>query len=371
MATGTATLLVTAGNNKVSFGTLNIQAVAPGLFAANANGQGAAAGLALRVRNPNPVPAISSLSPSSAVAGAAGFTLTVNGASFINGSVVRWNGADRATTFVSATQLRAAIPAADIASTGAAAVTVFNPEPGGGTSNASNFSINNPVPSIASMSHASTTSGGPGFTLTINGSNFIPTSVARWNGSDRATTVVSGSRLMAEITAADIAAAVDGSVTVFNPPPGGGTSASQRIFVFDGNLDVRLTSGVPVTGNFSGSPPGACGLRIFPQYTILVPDGASQLRIALTSNQDLDLFARFAQRVDIPSSIVADYSSRSSGGNETITVTPSSSPPLQAGKYFVLIANCSTSAATFSLTATVTGGAAADPSVIASDARPE
>ncbi|MGH6892399.1 MAG: pre-peptidase C-terminal domain-containing protein [Dongiaceae bacterium] len=176
---------------------------------------------------------------------------------------------------------------------------------------------------------------------------------------------------MAEITAADIAAAVDGSVTVFNPPPGGGTSASQRIFVFDGNLDVRLTSGVPVTGNFSGSPPGACGLRIFPQYTILVPDGASQLRIALTSNQDLDLFARFAQRVDIPSSIVADYSSRSSGGNETITVTPSSSPPLQAGKYFVLIANCSTSAATFSLTATVTGGAAADPSVIASDARPE
>ncbi|MGH9842755.1 MAG: hypothetical protein ACREEM_28765 [Blastocatellia bacterium] len=95
------------------------------------------------------------------------------------------------------------------------------------------------------------------------------------------------------------------------------------------------------------------------------------MRIALTSNQDLDLFARFAQRVDATSTIVADYSSRSSGGNETITVTPSSSPPLQAGKYFVLIANCSTSAATFSLTATVTGGASADPPVIASDAQPD
>ena len=80
----------------------------------------------------NPVPTLTSISPSSATAGDAAFTLTVNGSSFVNGATVRWNGADRTTTFVSATQLTAAIPASDIAAAGTAQVTVFDPTPGGG-----------------------------------------------------------------------------------------------------------------------------------------------------------------------------------------------------------------------------------------------
>ncbi len=43
---------------------------------------------------------------------------------------------------MSATQLQAAIPASDIAGVGSAQVTVFNPAPGGGTSNAQTFTIN-------------------------------------------------------------------------------------------------------------------------------------------------------------------------------------------------------------------------------------
>jgi hypothetical protein len=89
----------------------------------------------------NPVPTTSSLAPNSAIAGGTAFTLTVNGTNFVSNSVVRWNGVDRPTTFVSATQLTAAIPAADIAVTGTAAVTVFNPTPGGGTSNPQTFTI--------------------------------------------------------------------------------------------------------------------------------------------------------------------------------------------------------------------------------------
>jgi uncharacterized repeat protein (TIGR01451 family) len=89
----------------------------------------------------NPVPAISSINPSFKSPGDAGFTLTVNGSNFVSNSVVQWNGAARATTFVSATELTAAILAADIASKGDAAVTVFNPTPGGGTSNSKTFSV--------------------------------------------------------------------------------------------------------------------------------------------------------------------------------------------------------------------------------------
>ncbi len=89
----------------------------------------------------NPVPAVGSLSPSSTAAGGPGFTLTVNGSNFIAASAVRWNGADRTTTFVNSTQLQAAIPDTDIATPGTATITVFNPAPGGGTSNGLTFTI--------------------------------------------------------------------------------------------------------------------------------------------------------------------------------------------------------------------------------------
>jgi hypothetical protein len=82
----------------------------------------------------NPVPVLIAVSPTTAAAGGAGFTLTTNGTGFVPGSVVYWNGASRTTTFVSGSQLAAAIPASDIASAGTAQVTVVSPTPGGGTS---------------------------------------------------------------------------------------------------------------------------------------------------------------------------------------------------------------------------------------------
>src|SRR6266498_3228501 len=116
----------------------------------------------------------------------------------------------------------------DIASAGSAAVTVFNPSPGGGTSNSVTFTITsaNPVPSITSVNPTSATAGGAGFTLTVNGSNFISTSVVRWNGADRSTTFVNSGQLSASIQGSDIANAGSAAVTVFNPSPGGGTSSS-------------------------------------------------------------------------------------------------------------------------------------------------
>jgi hypothetical protein len=69
----------------------------------------------------------------------------------VSGSTVRWNGSSRTTTFVSATQLRATILAADLASIPGvipgprtANVTVFTPVPGGGTSSAVFFTITAP-----------------------------------------------------------------------------------------------------------------------------------------------------------------------------------------------------------------------------------
>ena len=89
-----------------------------------------------------PVPTITSINPSGETAGYPGFTLTVNGTGFIQDSTVRWDGDDRTTTYISDTELTAQIPASDIASAGTASVTVFNPPPGGSTSNEVTFNIN-------------------------------------------------------------------------------------------------------------------------------------------------------------------------------------------------------------------------------------
>ncbi len=132
----------------------------------------------------NPVPAITSVSPATATAGGDVFTLTVTGSGFTNGSVVRWNGADRPTTFVSATQLTAQIPAADIATAGTVNVTVLNPNPDV-ESNQVTFTINNPGPVITSIAPTSATEGGDAFTITVTGSNFVTGAVVRWNGADR------------------------------------------------------------------------------------------------------------------------------------------------------------------------------------------
>ncbi len=75
--------------------------------------------------------AISSISPTSATAGGGAFTLTVNGGGFVSGATVSFNGNARTTTFLSATQLTAAILAADLATAGTFNVVVANPAAGG------------------------------------------------------------------------------------------------------------------------------------------------------------------------------------------------------------------------------------------------
>ena len=95
---------------------------------------------------PNPLPTTTIMIPISVIAGQPTFTMTLNGTGFVKDlSVLRWNGADRPTTYISDTQLTASIPASDMVNACTASVTVFNPGPGGGDSNVQTFTVN-PVP---------------------------------------------------------------------------------------------------------------------------------------------------------------------------------------------------------------------------------
>ncbi len=208
---------------------------------------------------PSPTPTVTAISPNSAIAGGAGFALTINGTNFVAASTVNFGGAAPATTFVSSTQLTAAIPASSIASTGTLAVTVTNPAPGGATSIPMNFIITgvgpNSVPAISTL-YPSCAPAGEQFVdsvdnqLTVVGDNFVADSVVRWNGSDRPTTSngsING--LIAQISASDIAAAGTAEITVFNPAPDGGSSNSLTFTITTGAANPQSIA-VDPTGKF-------------------------------------------------------------------------------------------------------------------------
>ena len=203
----------------------------------------------------NPSPTITTILPTSTVAGGAALTLTINGANFVAGSMVNFGGSAPATTFVNSTQLTATIAAASIASSGTIAVTVTNPAPGGGTSNPVNFSVTSGganVPSISTLSPSCAPAGDAvDNQLTVVGENFVPSSVVRWNGTDLPT-ASNGSinGLVAQIPASDIAAAGTAAITVFNSGPGGGSSNSLTFTITPGAVNPQSIA-VDPAGKFA------------------------------------------------------------------------------------------------------------------------
>ena len=107
----------------------------------------------------------------------------------------------------------------------------------------------------------------------------------------------------------------------------------------------RIISSEPVEWLFG---PGSDRSRGYNGYWVNVPTGATQLAIHLvtaTQGTDVDLYANRGHR---PSRILGEnneeiagyasqYLSTGPGGNESITITPQSSPPLEPGPYFIAI----------------------------------
>ncbi len=80
------------------------------------------------------------------------------------------------------------------------------------------------IPTLATVSPASTTFGSAGLTLTLVGTNFTSASVAKWAGTALTTTFVSATQLNVAVPAANVATTTNVLVTVFNPGTYGGTS---------------------------------------------------------------------------------------------------------------------------------------------------
>jgi hypothetical protein len=105
-------------------------------------------------------------------------------------------------------------------------------------------------PVILSINPTFATQGDLDFTLTVIGSNFIndaqAISVVQWNGSDRPTTFISHTELVAQIASTDIAIAGTAQVTVFTkgaqPMP---TSNAAPFTVDSSDVIVHLDNRTP------------------------------------------------------------------------------------------------------------------------------
>src|SRR5207249_11769611 len=210
-------------------------------------------------------PTISSISPTCTGAGSPQFTLTVNGPNndFIQGDTVYWNGSPLVTTFQDSRTLTATVPAALIATPGTASITVGGC---GATSGGVTFTIS-AMPSITSLSPTCANAGDSQFTLTVNGTNFVSTSIVNWNGSALATTFVSSTQLTATVPANNIATPGNFPITVVSPC--GGTSNAITFPVDDtasitSSLTASATLGTPfsyqITANNTPTSFDAIGL---------------------------------------------------------------------------------------------------------------
>jgi hypothetical protein len=176
----------------------------------------------------NPVPTLTSLSLTSIAAGNPDFVLDFTGTGFIATSKINFGSVTLNPTSISPSQLSVVIPAAEVIGGGLFPVTVTNPGPGGGTSNAQTFTVINPVPALTALSQHSTVIDSPAFPLQITGTGFVPQSTVMFGSTMLTPSSVTPTLLTVLVTEAAITTAGNGStsISVVNPTPGGGASNS-------------------------------------------------------------------------------------------------------------------------------------------------
>ena len=157
--------------------------------------------------------------------------------------IVRWNGTNLATTFIDTTNLSAQVPYKYVANPGTVAIDTYQPTGQGtgynGISNALTFTIYgnpNPYPTLSSITPTSaaycdsTSKTCAGISLTLTGTNFIPTSQNGGSsatftgdstyGQETAFTVnsISSTQLKATIPGNLLCATGTAQINVLNPP---------------------------------------------------------------------------------------------------------------------------------------------------------
>jgi sugar lactone lactonase YvrE len=207
------------------------------------------------------------MSPNSAPAGSNAVTLTITGSGFLSTSEVMVGSTLESTTYVSATQLTATVLASQLTSGAEMPVVVLNGGLSSGSGTTTNFEVNNPVPTIASLSPTIALAGTASAVVTVTGTGFVPTTVINVNGSARATTYINATQVSAALPTSDFATAGTLVLTAVNSAPSGGTSTAMSLTVNNppvgaiqlnpSSLPSRASTAATVTITGSGFVPAS------------------------------------------------------------------------------------------------------------------
>ena len=259
--TCTTTAVVSSGGGNADLITLtvNVGAIAPASVTNTATVSGGNDGDTSNndasdptTIHPRPlISPVGGLDPSVKSVGDSAFTLNVNGSNFDNDAIVLWDGSQTGLSSlirVDSTQLTVLVDQSLISTAGTEPVTVKNV----GTtaeSPAKTFTILL-APVISSLDPNSETAGAPGFTLTVNGSNFLDNMTVTWDSDPLVTTFESDTKLLAVVDASRIATDGVASVQVIGP---GGTSSATSPFTIAAPGNPLLSSINPDT-KIAGDP---------------------------------------------------------------------------------------------------------------------
>lgn len=253
---------------------------------------------------------ITSLSPANIMAGSPQFTLTVVGGPFVTKTVVQWNGGTIATQVQTDSNgnvlgITATVPASLVAKPGTAFVQTLSPHSGAGTNGLSNtlaFVINppgNPLPAVSSISPTCAVVGGAAFTLTVMGSNFLPTSdpsggsQVLWSAGGTQTMLstvgtTSATQIQATVSGTLIASAGAATVSVFNPPaPGSGTGSGGG-----GTSQNSPAFTIAATSCPASAARPAAEVRSAAEETPAVSADARFVAYTATQNENAQIFVR-------------------------------------------------------------------------------
>jgi photosystem II stability/assembly factor-like uncharacterized protein len=174
-----------------------------------------------------PVPAISSINPTSVIAGSLGpITVGAAGTNFAQSAVLNFNGVPQPTTVNFSAGLFATVPASAFTTPGTIQVTVTNPTPGGGISNSLPLTVAapNPLPTITSISPTSALAGSlPN--LTVTGTGFLLGATVFINGQQYPSNFVSSTQLTVPLSNFNNIPPGTYPVYVVDPAPGGTSNA--------------------------------------------------------------------------------------------------------------------------------------------------
>jgi hypothetical protein len=165
-----------------------------------------------------------------------------------------------------------------------------------------------PTPTLVSISPSSDNAGGPAFTLTVNGTGFLSTSVVEWNQTALSTAYISSQQLTASIPASAIAGSGSAQVAVFNPAPGGGSSTPAPFAV--NTLGTTTALSISPSGTLAAGSPYTLTATVSPSSGTTTPTGSVVFTLGSAT-----------QTATLNSSGVATYTATASASSGSLAIS--------------------------------------------------